>query len=255
MKETHWNKKLTDWHEQHGKVISEFLKYINDCSGEYVLKGGTALLCCYNLDRFSEDIDLDSNGANVKTSNIAELIKVFCNSKQYDFRTAKNTDTVKRFMINYGNSSHPLKVEISYRKKTVSQNEYTKINGIKVYKIENLCMMKASAYSGRDKIRDLYDLTFICNNYFDKLSDIVKSSVAEVVAFKGIEQFDYLIKEQPDTLIDADKLADDFLTMYDKLGLFTEKKHEDKKFASLIDKALSKETKRTTQKHNQDKER
>lgn len=39
------------------------------------------------------------------------------------------------------------------------------------------------------------------------------------IEFKGIEQFDYIIKTQPDELIDASKLAEDFLSMYDRLGL------------------------------------
>lgn len=50
---------MSDWREQHGVVISLFLKYLNSQTDDFVLKGGTALMTCYKLDRFSEDIDLD----------------------------------------------------------------------------------------------------------------------------------------------------------------------------------------------------
>ena len=79
--------------------------------------------------------------------------------------------------------------------------------------------MKANAYIGRDKIRDLYDLSFICNRYWDTLPAALKTVIRNAVEYKGIEQFDYIIREQQDDLIDKDKLADDFLSMYDKLGL------------------------------------
>ena len=39
------------------------------------------------------------------------------------------------------------------------------------------------------------------------------------VQYKGLEQFDYLVSDQRDDLIDVDRLADAFLMMYDRLGL------------------------------------
>ena len=204
-----------NWRDEHYKVISEFLKYLNDKTDEFILKGGTSLLACYNLDRFSEDIDLDARS----NKNIKKIIDDFCKQYKYTYRIAKDTDTVKRFMINYENLEKPLKIEISYRRKDIKDEEITKINGIVVYKINEICLMKASAYSGRDKIRDLYDVCFICNNYWDELSDDVKSFIRIAVEYKGIEQFEFIIKDQKDELIDNTKLEEDFLKMYDKLGI------------------------------------
>ena len=53
-----------DWREKHEQVIKELLDYINDKGDSYILKGGTALKQCCNLDRFSEDIDLDGKKQN-----------------------------------------------------------------------------------------------------------------------------------------------------------------------------------------------
>lgn len=204
-----------DWRIRHGEVIKDFLLFLNKRSEDYILKGGTSLMVCYNLDRFSEDIDLDCT----RSKQIKNIVSDYCVARNYSFRVAKDTDTVKRFMINYGRLEKPLKIEVSYRKKHIDQSEYRKINGIVVYTINSICMMKINAYASRDKIRDLYDLTFICNNYWSSLSPAVISMARNCVEFKGLEQFDYLINQQKDELIDNNKLADDFLKMYDKLGL------------------------------------
>ena len=47
--------------ELHKTVITNFLAFLNKSSDQFVLKGGTSLMMCYGLNRFSEDIDLDAN--------------------------------------------------------------------------------------------------------------------------------------------------------------------------------------------------
>ena len=207
------------WQKKHREVISDFLKYLNGCSDDYILKGGTSLMLCYGLDRFSEDIDLDGKGGI-----IGNIVNDFCAEKGYSYRVAKDTDTVKRYMVNYGDTGRPLKVEVSFRKKVIEPSEVTKFNGVNVYKIDSICTMKANAYNSRDKIRDLYDLSFICNNYWEQLSSPVKSIVRDTLSYKGIEQFDFLIKDQSDELLDSSKLADDFLKMYDRLNLLADER-------------------------------
>lgn len=206
--------KHDSWQTNHAETITSFIKHLNEITDKYVLKGGTALTICYSMDRFSEDIDLDCT-----IGGIEEIVDRFCKNNGFTFRIAKDTATVKRYMINYGNAGKPLKIEISFRKKFISPEDVTQIGGITVYKIDSLCIMKANAYASRDKIRDLHDLVFICNKYWDELPVHVKSVVRNAVEFKGIEQFDYLLKDQQDELIDKDRLAGDFLDMYDKLGL------------------------------------
>ena len=168
---------------------------------------------CYNLDRFSEDIDLDSTNKNIK-----KYIDNFCKKNNFQYNIAKDTDTVKRFKIHYGDDNRFLKIEVSYRRKEL--NSITTINGIKVYDINQLAIMKAAAYTGRDKIRDFYDICFICKNYFEELHQDVKNVIANAIEYKGIEQYDYIVKDQQDDLIDEKKLLTDFLLVCDKLGIF-----------------------------------
>jgi len=205
---------MSKWRDSHGKVMVSFMEHLNTVTGEFILKGGTALYLCYKLDRFSEDIDLDGN-----ERGLIRVVDAFCIQNGYSYRVGKETETVERCFINYGNNEKPLKIEASYRRKNIPPDETDTINGILVYKIEPLCVMKTNAYAGRDKIRDLYDITFIFKHYYELLSPQVIALLRGAVEYKGIEQFDYVVRTQPDELIDTDKLADEFLYMYDGLGL------------------------------------
>jgi predicted nucleotidyltransferase component of viral defense system len=212
---------MINWRKQHGEVILSFMAHLNAKTDNFVLKGGTALYLCYNLDRFSEDIDLDG-----REKGLVPLVEEYCTLNGYAYRVAKDTAMVERCFINYGNDGRPLKVEASYRRAEIPTNEIKMINGIRVYGIEPLCVMKTSAYAGRDKIRDLYDIAFICNNYYDQLSLPTIALLRSSVEYKGIEQFDYVVRNQPDELIDNDKLADDFLKMYEHLGLLLDENEQ-----------------------------
>jgi predicted nucleotidyltransferase component of viral defense system len=213
---------MRDWKEWHNEVISSFAVYLNDSSDNFILKGGTALYLCYRLDRFSVDIDLDG-----REKGLPALVEGFCTENGFSYRVAKDTDTVERCMVDYGNAGRPLKIEASYRRREIPVEETKIVNGILVYGIEVLCAMKINAYASRDRIRDLYDLTFIYNNYYDALSPQTIALLRGAVEHKGIAQFDYVVKNQPDELIDSDKLAMDFLTMYDQLGLLLDKSERD----------------------------
>lgn len=41
---------MKNWRPEHGKTIYDFLEYLNRESDDFILKGGTALLTCYELD-------------------------------------------------------------------------------------------------------------------------------------------------------------------------------------------------------------
>lgn len=208
---------------KHKEVIRDFLVYMNKMSHEYILKGGTSLMECYGLGRISEDIDLDSTNKN----SIEKIISSFCEERGYSYNVNKDTDTVKRYMIHYqkeGESEYekPLKVEISYRKKHIDPNLYQIKDGITVYNIDQLAIMKENAFSQRDKIRDLYDIVFICKNYWDKLDKNIQNMITDGFENKGLEYFDYITKTQNDEMINTDRLAEDVLEVFDNLGLISE---------------------------------
>ena len=187
------------WKIAHEKVIKDFLLSLNQDTDTFILKGGTALAQCYASPRFSEDIDLDS-----ERSDIIPQVSKFCEKRRYKFRVAKDTKAVKRCFVNYGNDSKPLKIKVSYRNPHISKDSMVNINNIRVYRIDRMAKMKATAYVSRDRLRDLQDLTFVVNNYFDLLSKDTVEQIRDALMYKGIEQFDYLIATQQDDYIDKD---------------------------------------------------
>jgi predicted nucleotidyltransferase component of viral defense system len=202
------------WQLEHDKIIDDFLSFVNSRTDRFVLKGGTGFKKCYNLDRFSEDIDFDAGRSDI-TSQIVQ----FCKMYNFKYRESKKTGYTQRFFINYGNDMHPLKVEVSTRRKEIPAEETTTVNGIRVYTLDNMAILKASAFRDRDKIRDLYDLVFIVNNYFDQLSHTTKLLLTAEFEHKGLEQFDFLISTQSDDLINKEKFANDVLKAFDNLDL------------------------------------
>ena len=86
-----------DWRDKHNVIINEFLEFLNKRTDNFILKGGTSLLTCYKLDRFSEDIDLDAKSKQ----NILKIVDDFCKLKGYTHTVPKDTDTTKRFMVQY----------------------------------------------------------------------------------------------------------------------------------------------------------
>lgn len=207
----------------HGLVIRRMLRGINALPGNpFVLKGGTALMECYGLDRFSEDIDLDSLRSNVPSSRFFSMIDSICSREGYSWRKAKDTPTVRRAFVSYGPPDRPLKIELSLRHRTIPDRKTATVDGILTYTISELCKLKCAAYMSRDKIRDLFDVSFIADRYYDRLTPEAKDMLALALEYKDLEQFDYLIRTQSDPLIDPDRLESRFLATLDKVGLLQE---------------------------------
>ena len=79
--------RMKNWKEDRLKIIKEILPALGD---NFYLKGGTALLFYYGLDRFSEDIDLDSTSTNMDITGKLKRL----NHKVLYLTIKKNTETV-----------------------------------------------------------------------------------------------------------------------------------------------------------------
>ena len=203
--------------------ISRFLQFLNERTSNFILKGGNALVQCYDIPRLSDDIDLDC-----AKENIVPHVDMYCSVLRIPYRVAKDTNLVKRCILHLADGEKPLKIEVSYRNKIIDKTNVKKVNGINVYSIDQLAMMKAIAYMGRDRVRDLYDLSFICNKYYDELSPQTVALIKESVGKKGIEQYDFVMQTDSDaaSMKNNDAVMDMFLNMFDKLDLLSEKEHD-----------------------------
>lgn len=151
---------FSDAQNQHAQVMRLIAESVSDTP--MVLKGGTALMLMYGLDRYSEDLDFDSTKAisietRVKDALRKTKITISAITKK------KDTNTVKRWMVRYtgpaGDGS--VKVEVSFREDQIDPETHLTLNNIKVYKISELINQKLNAAVHRSKIRDLYDLAYL----------------------------------------------------------------------------------------------
>jgi len=158
-------------------------------AGTAVLKGGTALLLAYGLNRFSEDMDFDiPSGSDIDITQMVAKVAKKLDITNYQINIKKDTDTTKRYMLHYGatrsDGDYPLKIEFSKRNKHIGQA--VRIDGISVYEIGTLSGMKTHAFIGRAKPRDMFDVSFLLSNYYSDIPDDTKKAIVEHVEKIGI---------------------------------------------------------------------
>lgn len=193
---------LTTRDAVHEQLMRAVLNGIDDTP--LVLKGGTALLLAYGLDRFSEDLDFDAPHKLNLESRIRRNVPHGITLAGID--TLKDTGTVTRYRVRYQSEHGPrsLKLEISYRTPTPEPDVRT-LSGLRVASLPRILDQKLNAaHDGDDprtKVRDLYDLDYIARR-FPAVFDLGLAS--RLVAFS----------EDPDSLISryrADFEEDDLL--------------------------------------------
>ena len=92
-------------------------------------------------------------------------------------------------------------------------------DGIITYTVESILQMKCEAYTGRYKLRDLFDIVTIYKLYTNLLTDSLISRLLEIFDRNGIERVDYFLETTEDEFIDKKVLEERFLEMYHELGL------------------------------------
>ncbi len=175
---------LTEIEKDHKLLMRNIVQSLADTP--YVLKGGTALMFGYDLDRFSEDLDFDS----VKKLNLETKIKENLPSgfKIVEITKPKDTNTVQRYKVTYitPNGKRRLKIETSYRNKDISKENYSLIDNMQIYNIDFLLDNKLkAAHDGdapRTTARDLYDIQFIVHNFENILTFDFKRRLKEFVS-------------------------------------------------------------------------
>ena len=186
-----------------------------------VLKGGTALKLCYGLDRFSEDLDFDCAKSLNLDSSIQAVFAQLGKTKQHlrnpKISVTKDTQTVKRYRIIYADDIN-LKLETSLRG-TPNDDDLVQLNGILTYKIEKLIQQKLRALNGRTAARDLHDVIYLYENFFDSFG---KDELGEIEAlYKNqssvIDEYNAAYGE--DTILSTTDLLEDLgklIDLYEK---------------------------------------
>lgn len=201
--------------EKHLTLIKDVLNYIfaSNASSDLVLKGGTALLLFYGLNRFSEDIDLDATSVNLKN-----LLGAYASKRGYKLRVTKDSDHGKRYMIDYDEGAS-LKVEVSYRHRKLKQSDISVVGNVRVYTLDRLLKSKIVAFlsDNRNKIRDLYDIAHIYFNTDIVITEDLKDRLEDMFHYNNLERIDYVIDNHKDEIIPEGDEEEIRLAMYNIL--------------------------------------
>ena len=152
----------------HQTLMRTVVKGLADTS--MVLKGGTALLLVYSLDRHSVDIDYDSPAKLDLPSRLDGIMR--STRMEYKIVDRKHTDTTSRVFIHYRTGrvkDGRLKIETK-NNRVINPSHVHNNPGFLVYTIDKLCEHKLDAINTRTKGRDLYDLAHIAKHYSSELS-------------------------------------------------------------------------------------
>jgi predicted nucleotidyltransferase component of viral defense system len=184
---------------------------------QMVLKGGTALLLCYGLDRFSEDLDFDSpKKFNIK-QRVENTFAKFCSS--YEVKTVKDTATVQRLKSHYQgiNGDRLLKIETSFRQ-APSPDTVVIVNGIRTYTISTLIDQKIQALIGRTAARDLYDVAFLARTYRSDFSVAAIQMLTAIMADVDAVEYRFMEAFEEDELMDEKMLPELILQISSNLS-------------------------------------
>lgn len=160
---------LTNEEKLHVQIMSDVACSFSNTP--LVLKGGTALLLAYGLDRFSEDLDFDSDKHMNLESKIKKSVSKYAKVEAIDVK--KQTSTAMRYRATYSafDKQNILKIEISFRN-LPKPDDINIIGGIKIYKLPALINQKLNTLEERTKARDLYDVAFLASKYLDQFGSV-----------------------------------------------------------------------------------
>ena len=179
---------LSEREKTHTRIMRAICEVIQAGNKPLVLKGGTALMLCYQIDRFSEDLDFDLSRELKTHLNLESLCKEGLKKLNMQgekielskFSDLKKTDTTHRaralFTLPGEKMPVSLKLEVSARR-LPDPDVIRELGGIKVYSIDEIARLKLLAAQEnpempyRTAARDLHDLAFIASKYEEDLAD------------------------------------------------------------------------------------
>ncbi|MBP5789713.1 MAG: nucleotidyl transferase AbiEii/AbiGii toxin family protein [Neisseriaceae bacterium] len=165
-----------------------------------ILKGGTALMLGYGLERFSEDLDFDIADTYTGKSTI-KLDSVLKNALPYGVKlqeliVKKDTATVNRYILRYQKDdiSNRLKIEVSYRTPVKSVdivykngNMFLSVGKIADFKMATILDSNSDA---RTRARDLFDTAFIVQNYANEVNPALFNQLKQVDMNKLLSRYE-----------------------------------------------------------------
>ena len=152
----------------HGLFTSSVAPYL-------AFKGGTLAYFCYDLDRYSTDIDLDLLDHAYEQQVINEITALL--SRIGDIKNTTLGADLHRWIFRYDLQSTNIKIELNKRDLTHNQYEIKNIQGQNILCMDTPSMVsnKLLALSDRRYNRDLYDTHFFRAQGYEYDERIIKA--------------------------------------------------------------------------------
>ncbi len=180
---------------------------------KFIFKGGTCLMICYNLDRFSEDLDFDIK-EEIDLEKTLDEIKRFLYKYDIliDYKITPNKRYEDCFIYFYGmlykntnNTRCKIKLDFSKRKDFIKKEEMIKVNHvynefplfyINTLNVNEMFSEKIRAIIQRNKARDLYDLHYLINRKVVFDIDLVNKKLSVYNQKFSIKEFSDAVKNK-----------------------------------------------------------
>lgn len=203
--------------QEHTEVMTSLCQSFLQNKMPMVLKGGTALKLCYGLNRFSEDLDFDSDKPLNLETTINQVFTHLGKSRAHLRNPAitrkKDTETVRRYRIVYGDGKN-LKLETSFRQ-VPADEELTEINGILTYKINVLIDQKMKALSSRTAARDLHDVIYLYEHYPSQFGEESKLGLKDLYENQSDFISEYNPAYEEDNILSTEDLLSSYMKFID----------------------------------------
>lgn len=156
-------------------------------------KGGTLAYFCYDLDRYSTDIDLDLLDHSYEQLVIDEITALL--ARIGDIKNTTLGKDLHRWIFRYDIQSTNIKVELNKRDLSHNQYEIRKIQGVEILCMDTASMAsnKLLALSERRYNRDLYDTHFFRAKGYEYDPQLIYARSGKTLR----ALLEYLIQELP----------------------------------------------------------
>lgn len=200
-------------------------KIIQNMDNSCVLKGDAALSFGYGVAGEPEDIEFDME--DISKENVSEAVMKAFDGQNIDvnLRMKKNAPSLKRYIVSYEgpDGSGQLRISVSKPSELVNKNDYTEINGAKVYTPGKLAEFKIRDLMNSGRPSDIFTIALILRSFKDG-AQIKEQNMDDLLAFiqnsnmnslKGKMQEE---KERNGSLesVDVDEVINEIRTEIDK---------------------------------------
>ena len=210
-------RKTSFFYEEKEYLQYIFLNALSNYAEEFILKGGTCLRICYNLERASEDLDFSTS---LEKNKIKEIVKKCLKSFEllcieYEIYAEKEFEGNLRIEARFkgplftglSQSTNTLKIDFNKNK---IRNKVAKVISklfsdvppftILVSEEKEILAEKIRAMISRKQARDLYDVWMLLQNKILIDKNLLKEKLKEEkLSFSQLKKLNLVSKEEYET--------------------------------------------------------